>query len=180
MDSEAEFIDAIAGCLSAPKPQESAAETLKSCLDAWSGPPPWMGEPQAGGFDVMHASEDLTIMHLVWPPRLITEPHTHSMWATIGLYAGRENNMLWRRAGGSIEASGAKSLAAGEVCSFGPDVIHSVHNPLDALTGAIHIYGGDFLGAQNSEWDPLTYAERPRDMAEQQRNFAHAGKTRGD
>ena len=174
MDSQAHFIDAITACLSEPDPQEAAAATLKSCLAAWSGPPPWVGEPQVSGFDVMHASAQLTIMHLVWPPRLITEPHTHSMWATIGLYAGRENNMLWRRSEGSIEAYEAKSLAAGEVCSFGPDVIHSVHNPLDALTGAIHIYGGDFLGARNSEWDPLTLTERPRDMAEQQRNFACA------
>ena len=48
---------------------------------------------------------------------------------------------------------------------FGSDTIHSVHNPLSTLTGAIHVYGGDLttkLG--RSEWDDETMAESPMDF----------------
>ena len=172
MDSEEKFIDFIKDAACGDDPQARVEQALAKALEIWNGPPPWIGRMNSGTFDLVYASDDLTIMHIVWPPRMITEPHTHSMWATIGLYAGRENNILWNRAGDSIEAVDAKSITKGDVCSFEPDVIHSVHNPLHDVTGAIHIYGGDFMNAQNSEWDQLTLEERPRDMAEQQRLFA--------
>ena len=78
-------------------------------------------------------------------------PHNHLMWAVIGVYTGREDNIFWRRvpgaAGGLIEAAGAKSLGERDVEPLGRDIIHSVTNPLARLTGAIHVYGGDFLAA---------------------------------
>ena len=41
-------------------------------------------------------------------------PHNHLMWAMIGVYTGREDNIFWRRAqedaGARVEAAGAKSL----------------------------------------------------------------------
>ena len=46
---------------------------------------------------------------------------------------------------------------------MGRDIIHSVTNPLSRLTGAIHVYGGDFYAAIRSEWDPETRLERPYD-----------------
>ena len=47
---------------------------------------------------------------------------------------------------------------------FGPDVIHSVVNPIARVTGALHVYGGDFFGAERSEWDPESLRERPFDI----------------
>ena len=42
-------------------------------------------------------------------------PHDHRMWAVIGVYTGREDNIFWRHVpdaqGGLIEAAGAKSLS---------------------------------------------------------------------
>jgi hypothetical protein len=32
------------------------------------------------------------------------------------------------------------------------------------LSGAIHVYGGDFFGIKRSEWDPETLLERPFDL----------------
>jgi hypothetical protein len=34
---------------------------------------------------------------------------------------------------------------------------------MSRLTGAIHVYGGDFYAAARSEWDPETLIERPYD-----------------
>jgi hypothetical protein len=39
-------------------------------------------------------------------------------------------------------------------------VIHSVSNPIETLTGAIHICGGDFFAKARSERDPEMLAER--------------------
>ena len=44
------------------------------------------------------------------------------------------------------------------------DVIHSVTNPISKLTGALHVYGGDFFEAERSEWDPESLHENPFDM----------------
>jgi predicted metal-dependent enzyme (double-stranded beta helix superfamily) len=96
-------------------------------------------------------------------------PHDHRMWAVIGIYTGREDNIYWRRlpedADRAIEAAGARSLCRGDCTPLGSDIIHSVTNPIPRLTGAIHVYGGDFLTQARSEWDPETLQERPYDVA---------------
>ena len=37
-------------------------------------------------------------------------------------------------------------------------------NPIGRLTGAIHVYGGDFFGVPRSEWDPERLVEQPGDV----------------
>ena len=54
---------------------------------------------------------------------------------------------------------------------FGPDVIHSVVNPIPRVTGAIHVYGGDFFAAKRSEWDPESLCEKPYDVEKALRMF---------
>jgi hypothetical protein len=49
-----------------------------------------------------------------------------------------------------------------------------VTNPLARLTGAIHVYGGDFYAVARSEWDPETLLERAYDMEKNLRLFAEA------
>jgi predicted metal-dependent enzyme (double-stranded beta helix superfamily) len=97
------------------------------------------------------------------------------MWAIIGVYTGREDNIFWRRLPGNpgkVEATGAKALCAGDAAPFGHDIIHSVTNPLPRLTGAIHVYGGDFFDpAHRSEWDPETLMEGPFDPERAVRRF---------
>ncbi len=49
-------------------------------------------------------------------------------------------------------------------------------NPIRRLTGAIHVYGGDFFAPTQprSEWDPEPLIERPWDMDGTRRRFAEA------
>jgi hypothetical protein len=42
-------------------------------------------------------------------------------------------------------------------------VIHSVINPLRKVSGALHVYDGDFFGTARSMWDAETLAEEPYD-----------------
>jgi predicted metal-dependent enzyme (double-stranded beta helix superfamily) len=58
--------------------------------------------------------------------------------------------------------------------ALGSDIIHSVINPIDRLTGAIHIYGGDFFTAERSEWDSLTLDEHRLDHEQRRRLWEEA------
>ncbi|MEA2802422.1 MAG: hypothetical protein QOE49_2517 [Rhodospirillaceae bacterium] len=135
-----------------------------------------LGEPSGGGIQALCQSSALTVLNVVWPPKMTIMPHNHTMWAVIGIYTGREDNILWRRLEGGdgrrIEAAGAKSLSEKDTAPLGRDIIHSVTNPIPRLTGAIHVYGGDFFGAARSEWDPETLREQPFDVERARRLFA--------
>jgi predicted metal-dependent enzyme (double-stranded beta helix superfamily) len=137
-----------------------------------------LGEPERAGVTPLYKSAELTILNVIWGKRMTIMPHDHTMWAVIGVYTGREDNIFWRRVpgqvGGLIEAAGAKSL--GERCAepLGRDIIHSVTNPLGRLTAAIHVYGGDFYDAKRSDWDPENLLEREYDFALHRRMFEEA------
>src|SRR5713101_8048085 len=135
-----------------------------------------LGEPRSGALQKLHESPTLTVLNVVWPPKMTIMPHNHQMWAVIGIYTGREDNIFWRRLDASdgkrIEAAGAKALSEKDSTLLGRDIIHSVTNPIPRLTGAIHVYGGDFFGAARSEWDPETLREQRYDVERAQRLFA--------
>jgi predicted metal-dependent enzyme (double-stranded beta helix superfamily) len=98
------------------------------------------------------------------------------MWASIGIYTGREDNIVWDRSGPVIEASDAASLSEKEVFALDDTAIHSVTNPIRRLTGAIHVYGGDFFAAPRSEWDAESLRERPFDLEAARRLFIEANE----
>jgi predicted metal-dependent enzyme (double-stranded beta helix superfamily) len=133
--------------------------------------------PAEGGLELLYRSPALSIVHAVWAPRMQLVPHDHRMWAVIGIYGGTEENAFFRRSGEAADplvGSGGKVIDTGDVLVLGDDVIHSVANPTDRLTGAIHVYGGDFVDQPRSQWVPGEAGERPFAMAEAQRHFAEA------
>ena len=107
---------------------------------------------------------------------MVLLPHNHNMWASIGIYTGREDNIIWRRSDASIEAIGATALSATQVFGLERDAIHSVLNPVSRLTGAIHVYGGDFFKPGRREWDPETLRERDFDLDAARRTFRDANE----
>ena len=137
-----------------------------------------LGEPKRAEVQRLYHSDELTILNVLFAPRMTFMPHNHEMWAVIGVYTGREDNIFWRRVadedGGRIEAAGAKALSEKDAAPLGLDIIHSVTNPIARLTGAIHVYGGDFFGAARSEWDPDRLLERPYDVDKNMRLFEEA------
>ena len=136
-----------------------------------------LGEPRRSGIQKIYHSRDLTILNVVWGPRMTISPHDHQMWAVIGIYTGREDNIFWRRLpGGKVEAAGARALCERDAEPLGHNIIHSVTNPISRLTGAIHVYGGDFFAAERSEWDPETLREQPYDVEKTLRLFEAANR----
>ena len=85
------------------------------------------------------------------------------------MYGGREDNRFLRRMPGSgrfqIEAAGGEALGVGDTALLGRDLIHSVVNPLNRLSGAIHVYDGPFMTVERSMWDPETLEEEPYDVS---------------
>ena len=53
-----------------------------------------LGEPKCAGLHKLHQSRDLTVLNVVWAPMMTVVPHNHSMWAVIGIYTGREDNIF--------------------------------------------------------------------------------------
>jgi len=137
-----------------------------------------LGEPQRAEMQKLYVSKDLTILNVIWAPWMTLLPHNHRMWAVIGIYTGREDNIFWRRlpgdAGKRLEAAGAKALCEKDAFPLGEDIVHSVTNPIPRHTGAIHVYGGDFFGVDRSEWDPETLLEQPCDGDKMLRRFDEA------
>ena len=133
-----------------------------------------LGEPAKAGVYPLYDGDDLTVINFVWAPCMTLLPHNHNMFAVIGIYNGREDNIFWRRIDGgagkgvgpAIEAAGAESLEPGQAATLGPDIIHSVANPITKLTSALHVYGGNFFDPPQarSQWDHETLVEQPWDM----------------
>lgn len=174
------FTETCRAALADSDPRRAVRDAMAELVSDPSAIQAALGEPWRAGVFPIHESSDLTIVHVVWGPHMVLRPHDHAMWATIGVYSGREDNILWRRRRDDpesrIEAGGAHSIGPGEVLSLGPDAIHSVANPIDRLTCAVHVYGGDFFNRTSSEWDPETLAAQPFDMARTRAVFEEANR----
>ena len=156
--------------------QQAVEEVLRRAVSRPGAVLAGLGEPSEAGIHTIYRADDLTILNVVWAPLMVLLPHNHNMWASIGIYTGREDNIIWQRNDGVIEATRAAALTEREVFGLASDAIHSVTNPVERLTGAIHIYGGDFFRPGRSEWDPETLRERPFDLDGARRLFREANE----
>src|SRR5438477_2714233 len=172
------FVEECRAAVRADPTHRATREAVARAVSDPAGVVAGLGEPRRAEVQKRYHAPDLTILNVVWGPGMTVRPHNHLRWAVIGIYTGRENNSWWRRlpadAGARIEAAGAKSLGERETEPLGRDIIHTVTNPLDRLTGAIHVYGGDFFATPRSEWDPETLVEAPFDVQTTMRLFEEA------
>lgn len=149
--------------------QGAVREVLARAIADATGIMAALGEPRRAEAKVLHRSPRLTILNVLWPPHHTQAPHDHRLWAEIGVYCGREDNIFWRRRPANekwqIEAVGAASICTGRCHSLKADAIHSVNNPLDRLTAGLHLYGGDLSMQPRSMWDGETLVEAPIDYA---------------
>jgi predicted metal-dependent enzyme (double-stranded beta helix superfamily) len=135
-----------------------------------------LGEPVRSGIDKIYRGTDITILNLWWGPRMDFKPHDHQTWAVIGIYSGCEENTFFRRSKDGLTRHGTKALNASDTIVLGESIIHAVVNPLDRITSAIHVYGGDFFAIPRSEWNPQTFEEHPYDVEHTLRAFEEANQ----
>jgi len=175
-----QFIADCRAAQAADRSSKSLCEVVKRAVSDPATILDILGEPDCANVKQLYRSPDLTILNVVWTPRLVMMPHNHHMWAIIGVYAGREDNIFWRRIAETgteqLEAAGARSLGAKDVQPLGDDIIHSVTNPTDKFTAAIHVYGGDFFATDRSEWSPETLSEQLSSGERTRQIFAEANR----
>jgi len=145
--------------------QAAVNEVLARAVSAPQAVLAELGSPERAGLSVLLSSPTLTIFAATWTPQMNLMPHDHLMWANIGIYTGREDNIFWRRTSGGIKAFSADALFVKDTAMLPEDALHSVTNPLQRFTGGIHIYGGDFFDTKRSQWNPETLEEEPSDGA---------------
>lgn len=158
----------IADCIVANEEADAQAavnEVLARAISTPNAVLAALGEPDKAGLNVLLCSPTLTIFAATWTPQMNLMPHEHLMWANIGIYTGREDNIFWKRTAEGIKAFGADALCVKDTAMLREDVVHSVTNPLQRFTGGIHIYGGDFFDTRRSQWNPETLEEEPSDGA---------------
>jgi len=162
------------------RPQMAIREHIERATSDPNGVLKELGEPKKSGVNKLYVSNELTILNIVWAPMMTLMPHNHEMWAVIGIYTGREDNIFWRRIkdgnNGRIEAAGAKDLATGDVTPLGKDIIHSVTNPIPKFTGGLHVYGGNFFETPRSEWNAETLHEENYNVEKNLRLFEEFNK----
>lgn len=168
----ADCVGAVAETDSHKAVRELLAQAVSSPGEVLRG----LGEPTGAGAETLYHSDNLTVLNVIWGPKMTIFPHNHNMWAVIGIYTGREDNIFWRRRDKVIEAAGARALCVKDAEPLGKDIIHTVTNPIDKLTGAIHIYGGDFFNEPRNEWDPETLTEQAYDVEKTLRLFKEANE----
>lgn len=174
-----QFIADCHSALVADKSHRLVREVVERAVADPAGVLKTLGEPKRAELRTLYRSDDLTILNPIWGPNMVLLPHDHRMWAVIGIYSGREDNIFWRRLagpGGRLEAAAAKALSEGDAEPLGQNIIHSVINPIPRLTAAIHVYGGDFFAVERSEWDPETLSERRFDQGQLVRRFEEANR----
>jgi predicted metal-dependent enzyme (double-stranded beta helix superfamily) len=170
------FVESCRAAVAAPDAERAVRELVTEAVSDPRALAAALGDPEHAGVGTLFRGSELTIIHFTWAPWMCLKPHNHTMWAVVGIFFGREDNVFWRRTERSIEAAGARSLGPGDVAPLGRDVIHSVTNPLGKMTRAIHVYGGDFFAPvrPRSEWDHETLVERPWDVEHTRQAFTEA------
>jgi predicted metal-dependent enzyme (double-stranded beta helix superfamily) len=171
-----QFIEDCRQGLTEQNPHAAMREIVARAVSEPAGILKSLGEPKVSGIQTLYRSDTLTILNVLWGPGMALYPHDHRMWAVIGIYSGREDNSFYHRSESGLVAHGAKTLTLKESLPLGEAVIHAVTNPLNRITAAIHVYGGDFFAVPRSEWDPQTLQERPFDIEHAKAVFEEANK----
>jgi predicted metal-dependent enzyme (double-stranded beta helix superfamily) len=137
-----------------------------------------LGTPSTGGINTIYRSPELTVLNVIWAPLMTLYPHNHNTWAVIGIYGGQEDNRFYRRRedGAGLEQINGRTLDDQDTIVLGDKVIHAVHNPRRAFTGALHVYGADFFAIPRSEWESPEAPERPYSVERAMQTFAEANE----
>jgi predicted metal-dependent enzyme (double-stranded beta helix superfamily) len=129
-----QFISDCRAALATDKSHKNVREVVARAVSDPAAVLKGLGEPKRSEVQKLYHASDLTILNVVWAPRMTIMPHNHQMWAVIGIYTGREDNIFWRRVpggrGGKLEAAGAMALSVRDVQPLGDNIIHSVTNPI--------------------------------------------------
>ncbi|MCZ6739411.1 MAG: hypothetical protein O7C01_06520, partial [Actinobacteria bacterium] len=81
----------VTDCLTAARTGQGAHSAVRDIVELAVSTPeaieaevhPWSESPM---MTIWHRSDELTVLHVVWPPNADLFAHDHNMWAVIGVY----------------------------------------------------------------------------------------------
>ena len=91
------FVEACTQAIAQDPTHKAAREVVARAVSDPGAVLAGLGAPVRAGVQRIYRSPTLTILNLVWGPMMTLMPHNHRMWAVIGIYTGREDNIFWRR-----------------------------------------------------------------------------------
>lgn len=105
--------------------------------------------------EVLFEDDSVSIWFVRFEPGLHVPPHDHQTTATIGVYAGAEDNHFYLREDGRLLRKSTRRVGPGEVIAIGPDGIHSVEAADGAPSCGIHVYLAALTRIERSlfDWD---------------------------
>jgi 3-mercaptopropionate dioxygenase len=120
------------------------------------------GQRAGGGSYVLHRSENLLVISVVWGPGAYVAPHDHHTWGMIGVMGNGIQETRFRRVDdrdregyATLEKDRTVLVKPGEVSLLIPEVdeIHSLDNFSDRPTVEIHVYGRELVGLDRCQYD---------------------------
>src|SRR5262245_60341282 len=120
-----QFLNDCRGALRETHSEKAVQDVLNRALAAPLDVERVFGVPREAGINPLYSSPELTVFNFVWAPGMSIWPHEHRMWAVIGLYGGREDNVFYRRSPKGIEEAGGRRLDTQDTVILGKDIIHS-------------------------------------------------------
>jgi len=140
----------------------------------------WFTVPIDQGDDgILLRRRDLLISSALFPSGFSTGIHNHTVPAVIGVWTGAEDNYFYQRTPTGIAPLPSRRIEAGQVLALDRETIHDVHVSTRSWSGALHVYLGDILEADRSEWSDQNGPESPFDGEQQERRWSDAARRTG-
>lgn len=159
------FITECKAALSAPEPQLVVERLVRDAMTDVDALREALGGGADAVFQPLFRSTELTVANMSTAPGSTSPIHNHCMWGVIGVYAGQEDNFLYRRGAAGLEQVETKSLRTADVYVMPNDLIHAINNPLNEFNAALHVYGGDLVERPGrSIWNPESDVEEDYDI----------------
>jgi predicted metal-dependent enzyme (double-stranded beta helix superfamily) len=103
-----QFVADCRDALAAEKSQKYVREVVARAVSEPAAVLTALGETQRAGLHKLYQLADLSVLNVVWATMMTVMPHNHHMWAVIGIYTGREDNIFWRRVAGYRKGGGSR------------------------------------------------------------------------
>jgi predicted metal-dependent enzyme (double-stranded beta helix superfamily) len=91
------------------------------------------------------ADRGLSLFSLVVPPGAVTPVHDHLAWGLVGLYAGNQDEELYRPGTGRLELERQRPLSPGDLYALLPprNDVHRVRTTSAVTSVSIHLLAND-------------------------------------
>ena len=103
--------------------------------------------------EILYEDDSVSIWFVRFVPGLHVPPHDHQTTATIGVYAGAEDNHFYLREAGRLEHKTTRRVGPGDVIALKPDGIHSVEAADNRESLGIHVYLARLTTIERSLFD---------------------------